>query len=231
MLNIDQSTGALNFIAGSPLTVGSAPESLTMSPAGKYLVTGNTSSSDLTVLRSSGTGGLSSIVGSPFASPFYVREIAFDPTGKFLYAPITSSFQGNSTVVAGYVQDGLTGALTPITGSPFNSGDNPVGAVADPTGRFLYVANFSGASIGMFSINGSTGALTPLSPGTIASPGGGSPISLAVDGSGKFLFVALQGPITTAVFTIDPNTGVLSPASTAAVGNQAFAIAVVEERK
>ena len=231
MFNIDQNTGALTLIPGSPLTVGSAPESLTMTPAGKYLVTGNTASSDLSVLRSSGTGGLSSVVGSPFASPFYARELAFDPTGKFLYAPITSSFQGTSTVVAGYVQDGLTGALTPITGSPFNSGDNPVGTVADPTGRFLYVANFNGASIGMFSIDASTGALTPLSPGTIACPGGGSPISLATDGSGKFLFVALQGPITTAVFNIDPNKGVLSPASTGAMGNQAFAIAVVEERK
>jgi hypothetical protein len=48
-----------------------------MTPAGKYLVTGNTSSSDLTVLRSSGTGELGSIAGSPFASPFYVRELAF----------------------------------------------------------------------------------------------------------------------------------------------------------
>jgi len=231
IFNIDQNTGALALISGSPLTVGSAPESLTMSPAGKYLVTGNTASSDLTVLRSSGTGGLSGVSGSPFASPFYVRELAFDPTGKFLYAPITSSFKGNSTVVAGYVQDGLTGALTLITGSPFNSGDNPVGAVADPTGRFLYVANFNGTSIGMFSIDGLTGVLTPLSPGTIAAPGGSSPVSLAMDGSGQFLFVALQGPITTAVFKVDPNNGVLTPASTAAIGNQAFAIAVVEERK
>ena len=231
MFNIDQSTGVLSLISGSPLTVGSAPESLTMTPAGKYLVTGNTSSSDLTVLRSSGTGALGSIASSPFASPFYVRELAFDPTGKFLYAPITSSFQGNSSVVAGYVQDGLTGALTPMTASPFSSGNNPVAAVADPTGRFLYVANFDGASIGMFSINRLTGALTPLSPATIACPGGGNPISLALDGSGKFLFVAQQGSVTTAVFKIDPNSGVLSPASTAGVGNQAFGIAVVEERK
>jgi 6-phosphogluconolactonase (cycloisomerase 2 family) len=231
MFNIDQSTGALTLIAGSPLTAGSAPESVTMTPAGKYLVTGNTASSDLTVVRSSGTGGLEGVVGSPFASPFFVQDLAFDPTGKFLYAPIASSFKGSSTVVAGYMQDGLTGALTPLTGSPFNSGDNPVAAVADPTGRFLYVANFSGASIGMFSIDALTGVPTPLGAGTISTPGSSSPISLAVDGSGKFLFVALQGPVTTAVFKIDQNSGTLSPASTATAGNTAFGIAVVEERK
>jgi 6-phosphogluconolactonase len=90
--------------------------------------------------------------------------------------------------------------------------NNPVAAVADPTGRFLYVANFDGASIGMFSINGLTGALTPLSPATIACPGSGNPISLALDGSDKFLFAAQQGSVTTAVFKIDPNSGVLSPA-------------------
>lgn len=207
---IDQSTGAL----GAPSAIPGPNQSTGMVSTvtlGHLYVSDflNDTVDGFSVNATS--GALTAMLGSPFplggTPPGAGGLSAIVPAGTYLYATDL-----NAGKVAGFAFDSASGKLTAVPGSPF-------------------VANFNGTSIAMFSINGLTGALVPLSPATIACPGGGSPISLALDGSGKFLFVAQQGSVTTAVFKIDPNSGVLSLASTAAVGNQAFAIAVVEERK
>jgi DNA-binding beta-propeller fold protein YncE len=76
--------------------------------------------------------------------------------GQFAYV---ANFESNN--VSAYSIDGSNGTLTPIPGSPFAAGSNPISVAVDPTGKFAYVANFVGSA---YSI-GSNGALTPI-PGS-----------------------------------------------------------------
>jgi YVTN family beta-propeller protein len=91
------------------------------------------------------------------------------------------------------------------------SGPNQsIGVVADPSGKFLYVSDFENATIEAFTINRSSGLLTPIgSPVSAGSPpdAGG----LAIHPAGKFLYVTLMNSGGVAGFSIDPVTGALSP--------------------
>ena len=78
------------------------------------------------------------------------------PTGpEFVY--VTNANSGN---VSGYTINATTGALTPISGSPFAAGSAPFSVAADPTGRFAYVANLTSNNVSAYTINPTTGALT-----------------------------------------------------------------------
>ena len=101
-----------------------------------------------------------------------------------------------------------TGALTPVPGSPFAAGSQPLDVSTDGFGRFLYVANNLSNSISAFSINRSNGALTPIA---------GSPFSMGsflsrveADPLGRFLY-AMDGQ---RVFVLSIGaTGALTPAA------------------
>jgi len=47
--------------------------------------------------------------------------VAVDPTGQFAY--VVDVFSSN---VSAYTIDGMIGALTPVAGSPFPAGANPI---------------------------------------------------------------------------------------------------------
>ena len=75
-----------------------------------------------------------------------------------------SAANGSSDSITGYKIDNNTGNLTEIVHSPFAVGANPVMAVVNPGGRYLYVvnsgdANFVGALVSVFSVGGD-GVLT-----------------------------------------------------------------------
>src|SRR5215469_8039370 len=83
-------------------------------------------------------------------------SVAISPSGKFAYVTNNSS---NS--VSAYSVDPAAGTLTEPAGSPFAAGSNPYSVTVDPSGAFVYTANESG-SVSAFSINATTGALTPI---------------------------------------------------------------------
>ena len=101
-----------------------------------------------------------------------------------------------------------TGNLTPVPGSPFAAGSQPLDVATDGFGRFLYVANNLSNSISAFSINQSSGSLTPVA---------GSPFSMgnflsrvAADPLGRFLY-AMDGQ---GVFVLTIGAaGALAPAA------------------
>ena len=70
---------------------------------------------------------------------------------------------------------GANGVLTPVPGSPFLAGSEPVSVAVDPTGKFAYVANAFGNNVSAYSI-GANGALTPV-PG---SPFTAGPVPVSV---------------------------------------------------
>jgi hypothetical protein len=64
--------------------------------------------------------------------------------------------------VSGYAVDASSGALTPVAGSPFSAGTEPLGVAIDPTGRFAYVANSGSNNVSAYAITATTGVLTPV---------------------------------------------------------------------
>lgn len=80
------------------------------------------------------------------------------------------------------------GGLTPITGSPFDTGTSKVDTiVADPQGRYLVVGNSLNGDLSSFTINSTTGALT-LTPNSPLTNNSVTPTNLVIEGTGNFVY-------------------------------------------
>jgi 6-phosphogluconolactonase len=81
----------------------------------------------------------------------------------------------------------------------------------DPTGKFAYVANKGDNTISAYTINATTGALTPIPGSPFAA--GDAPFSVAVDPTGKFAYVTNSYFLDNTVsgFTINAVSGALTP--------------------
>jgi 6-phosphogluconolactonase (cycloisomerase 2 family) len=122
--NIDQDTGALTPILGSPFTVsqGNGPTAITVDPSGRfvYAVTAGTSYSIWCFAINTSNGQLTPVTNSPFSVSAGGLFALIDPSGNRLY---TGSSTSNG--VAGFTYDPSTGAPTAISGSPFSTGTSP----------------------------------------------------------------------------------------------------------
>ncbi len=144
------------------------------------------------------------------------------PSSKPAFAYVLND-SGASTAISMYTVNSCTGELTPTTPATIGTGGNAFGAedmVVDPAGRFAYVANLMSnaddeATIAMFTVNSSTGVLTPTTPPTV--PTGFLPQGIGIDPSGKFVYTANSDDNTVSMFTIDSSTGILTPTTPAAV--------------
>jgi 6-phosphogluconolactonase len=125
-----------------------------------------------------------------------------------------------------YVVNSCTGQFTATTPATVGTGysypqkDDSEQMVADPLGRFAYVANLvsnaSGpSSISMFTINRATAVLTPTSPATVST--GWFPQGIAIDPQGRFVYTANSDDATVSMFTVNQTTGVLTPTTPASV--------------
>ncbi|MGA3011158.1 MAG: beta-propeller fold lactonase family protein [Terracidiphilus sp.] len=155
-------------------------------------------------------GGCSSVTyrvaPGPGCGPANTQEYAYALTG---YS------------VSMYSVDPCSGNLFPTQPSTIAVGgvapDNPAEQmVADPLGRFAYVANLISnasdlATISMYTINANTGVLAPTTPATV--PTGFFPQGIAIDPGGKFVYTANSDDNTVSMFTINQTTGVLTPAT------------------
>jgi DNA-binding beta-propeller fold protein YncE len=96
----------------------------------------------------------------------------------------------------------------------------------DPCGKFAYVANFGGGVSG-YTINPTTGALTPIAGSPFAA--GNGPNIVAVDPSGKFAYVTNFSGNNVSGYTIDPSTGALTAiaGSPFAAGGEPFSVAII----
>ncbi|HZW95021.1 MAG TPA: hypothetical protein VFF64_18885 [Candidatus Eremiobacteraceae bacterium] len=114
--SIDQTTGALSTITGSPFSTGtlSFPTGLASPPGSNFLYASDIGSVGAFTISS--TGVPSAVPGSPFLSESGLLATA--PSGGFLYAA------GPSGGVAAFTI-GSTGALTQVPGSPFTIPGKP----------------------------------------------------------------------------------------------------------
>ena len=102
--------------------------------------------------------------------------MAVDPSGKFVYVANVGPLGVGD--VSAFSFDAATGDLTPVAGSPFPAGSMSEFVACDPSGNFVYVANYGSSSVSAFQIDLNTGALMPITGSPFQA--GGGPISIAI---------------------------------------------------
>src|SRR5437660_2921829 len=195
------SDGTLKEVAPrAPLGSGaSQPKLLVMDPAGSFLYVMNAGSSNISVFSiDSGSGALTQITNSPSSIGLTPLNMQLSPSGSFLFVSVAGGTAGtNNGSVAAYSVNG--GALS-LLGVTSTGGVNPYGLAIDPSGTYLYAANYGSNSISVFTI-GSSGSLAEVQGSPIAA-GYSGPITMTFDPSGKYLYVANQVSNNVAAYSI-----------------------------
>lgn len=200
--------GTLSVLSGSPFTAGNSanPQGLA-SPSGSYfLYAADNGAIDAFTVNSS-SGVPTSITGSPFASGTN-SYLAVGSYGAFLYSSVDDAPGG----IFGFAI-ASTGALSEIPGSPFLipgqkvANSQPAGIVANQS--YVYAALSGSNQIAAFSINGTTGALTPLANSPVAA--GAIPTELVL--TDAFLYALNSGDGTISGYSWNSSTGLLTPAA------------------
>lgn len=224
---IDASTGAITPIAGSPFAAATpsspgytqAATLMAVDQMNKFLYV-STSKGIYAYTIDQSTGALTSVTGSPFAATVTGSwTIAITPNDSYLYQLQASTGASNSAAsIYAYSVNQTSGALTPVSGSPFSAGTCgtvvPAGTIGVPgpdnmtiasAGKFMY------DNCGIYSIDESTGAIAQVS-----SQGPGDwPV---IDPTGDFLW-AITGDQTSCfhcdegvtTYSVNPTTGALTP--------------------
>ena len=210
---IDAATGLLTPVPGSPFASGvPEPFGISLDPQGRFIyVVGGATGSVASFAVNAATGALTPAPGSPYVTGADIAEgVATDPQGKFVYV-VTFTIGVTDGAVAVYSVDGTTGALTPVAGSPFDSGGaGSQSAAPDPTGQFLYITNSQSNTVSGFSVNTTTGALTPVTGSPFASQGT-EPFYESMDSNGGFLYVLNSNSQNIAALAVNSTTGALTP--------------------
>jgi 6-phosphogluconolactonase len=218
IFSVNQTTGDLKEVTGSPFNAGTGPFVVAFSPNGEFLAAANYDSNSVSIFSvNQTTGALKAVTGSPFATQSEPLGVAFSPSGGLL--AVTN--RGGDTVSLFSVNQ-TTGVLKGVSGSPFTTGENPVSVAFSPSGELLATGNEgfrSGmeeeGSVSVFSVNQTTGSLTADSltdygPGVV-------PFSIAFSPTGGFLatgdakgLASFHDAASVSVFAVDRADGALS---------------------
>ena len=158
-------------------------------------------------------GHLTALTGSPFAQATPVGCLDFEPTGRYAYA---ADAVDSSTQLLTFSADSTTGALTLLNSMSLPG--VPSRVAIDPLGQYLYLVmfadNYQSASALGYSIDASSGALTPI-PGTpfaLTEYAG----TFSFHPSGNYVYQANTNGSSIDSYSIDRSTGKLTSAGTIA---------------
>lgn len=152
------------------------------------------------------------------------RHFCFHPAMDVVYF-----VNEQSSSVSAYELDTRDGTLTRFQNVPTLptgfEGDNTGAEIRiTPTGEYLYASNRGHDSIAAFSVDGSTGALEPISH----TPTEPTPRAFALDPDGAYLLALGEGSGKLATYRIDDETGHLSPLEVLQVGNNPIGILALD---
>lgn len=186
--SIDTFTGSLSPLPFSPIELPSDFEenyqTIAVHPTGSPLIVSESTtatSASFNITASTATAA----EGSPFSTgTAYPLSSVFDRNGNFFYTG--GNELSNPGAFAGFSVNFATGVLTPLVGSPFNSGaNNDLGYTTDAQGR-LFMANAIGGKVKASTSTSGIPTVTgnPFNSGlTLASDG-------ALHPNGNFYVVA-----------------------------------------
>jgi len=202
------------------ITLANTPVSIAVSPAGTYLyVISGTASATLTEYAlSSGAIGSTTATLSLTVPGFSTDTIV--PTGvtvlanssavyvaaydKSAYNPGgTTTSNANPGWLFGYAV-GSGGAMTAVSGSPYQAGVKPSALTTDPISRFVYVTDFASNQLIGYTVL-STDALQFMINGPFRT--GNEPSSVVIDPRGIFIYLANSLDETVSAYSISLPTG------------------------
>ena len=176
-------SGALTPLGGSPFAAGLAPTGVTVPPSGGFLYVANTGANSISAFSicdkvvtsctdvNHPDGNLTPVTGSPFSDGGSPIAIAIDPAFDFLYV-----LDSRSNQISSYSYGTGNGVLTPLSATPTVStglapssfvivsgttGSNIGNTLTNPT-DFVYVVNNESSTLSVFSLDTTTGVLTPI---------------------------------------------------------------------
>ena len=140
-----------------------------------------------------------------YAAGVQPSDIAVDGTARFVYVTDQEENQ-----LYGYgIARSTTGALTPLSGSPFGTGLFPVNVVVDPRAEYVYTANYNANTISSFVINQSTGNLSTVAGSTFTT--GTFPTCITIDPSlGQYLYTSDYAGALISGGDLNANTGAVN---------------------
>jgi 6-phosphogluconolactonase (cycloisomerase 2 family) len=213
-LTIDEGSGSLSTISGSPFTTGNSPSSVVIHPSKKFAYVSNSAENTISLFTIDGSGRLTEVPPRT-STGIAPASMTMDSAGSFL-------FVGTRLEVSVYTIDAGSGALNEIPSSPFPVA-GPVGLTVSPSGKYLYMASSTGSSVVQYTIN-PDGSLANFA----SFAAGANPSSIAIDPAGHFLYTTNLVSTTFRGFAIDSNTGALTgiPQSPFTAGTNPSAVAV-----
>lgn len=183
---------------------------------------GTVGCSSSTVVTPGSTKTFTATATSAGASVNASSSVFVNEPGRWVY-----SSAANDDNVHVWTMDG-TGDLT--AGTSRGTANVPQGVAVDPNGRYVYVAdgNAGGAGrVSQFSIDQTTGALTPIGTGSVAA--GNGTLSLAVDPTARFVYALNNnggGAGSISPYTIASDGSLVANGAAVAVGTRAEDIAI-----
>jgi 6-phosphogluconolactonase (cycloisomerase 2 family) len=231
VFRIDPSNGSLEEIPQSPFDVGAklgakSPYSVSIHPSGRFVYVAARWGGVVAFTMDTQSGVLALVPGSPFAAQKRTRSVKVHPSGRFVYA--TNAY---SNSISAYRVNEKTGELSPVSGSPFSTGEPgnippdllriydappeaggvPYRVDIHPSGRFIYVTNRTGPSLSVLAVDADSGALSPLKSSPFET--GGLPYDVAVHPSGRFVYLTSWSDKAVWGYAVDESNGNLTPLS------------------
>lgn len=241
MYTVNSCNGGLTPTTPATIATGGniyGAEGLAVDPFGRFVYVANlmSNATDLANIAmfsiDSNTGVLTPTDPPTVPTGFFPQGIGIDPMGRFVY---TANSDDNS--VSMFTVNTSTGLLTPTnppsvsTLADVSTGNesSPLAVTVDPSGKFAYAVNQDDSTVSMFTIDSTTGVLTPTTPATVFTAG--SPFGITLTPSGKFAYVpdAYSQPDNfVSEYTVDSLTGVLTPTTQMVIsaGNSPTSVAV-----
>jgi len=208
VFSIDAGTGALSEVPNSPFPSDTNPSEILITASGKFVYVTN---GETVTGFSFSNGALALVPGAPVSSGAGAFGLAVDTSERFLYVANPSAlnplpFASTIGNISGFNIDPVTGALTPMPGSPFTAtaGSGPTAIAVDPSGRFVYaVTPGSTSSIWCFTIDPTNGQLAAATNSPFSLAAGG--LFALFDPSGSYFYIGSGTGITG--YTYNPSTG------------------------
>jgi 6-phosphogluconolactonase len=225
---LDPSTGTVS--APSSLALAQPTDGLAVLPNAKFLYVSDPDplapAIDLYSIDAK-TGALAAAGAFPVTQICAFCKIQSDPGVLAMNSSGTNLYYGSATLGTGVAEeigalttDASSGALSGVPGSPFLDNQAPFFIRVHPSGRFLYTEDinapspngFALVSVSGYSIDSSTGALTPMAGSPFPPTANAEAIGFVIHPSGKFLYastgLAANGILA---WNIDATTGALTP--------------------
>jgi 6-phosphogluconolactonase (cycloisomerase 2 family) len=223
--SIDPATGTLSPKNPARIVPGVTPADVAVTPDGRTAYVSTFFDGILQYNIDRATGALSPKTPSsvPTAGGSGFETVVVTPNGR-------SAYVTGGTTISQYSINPVTGALSSMTPATVPGGPDAAGIAVTPDGRNAYAANLgNGAApdtVSQYSIDRSTGALSPKTPPTVSADVG--PTGVAVAPNGRSLYVTNQQSDDISQYSIGRRTGALSPKTpaTVAAGLDPIGIAV-----